>query len=534
VLSVAGYQVLARRWRPQRFEDLVGQDVVVRSLRNALSNDQLAHAYLFSGLRGVGKTTVARLLAKSLNCEHGPTADPCGECAACQEIAVGSALDVIEMDAASNRGIDDVRELREVARVLPVRDRYRIFILDEAHQLSKDAFNALLKILEEPPAHVVFILASTEKEKFPATILSRCQQIDFRPIPVELITERLTDIAGADGFSLSAGAAQLIARAAEGSLRDALSLLDRVRAFADEVTENAVAEVLGLPSQEVLLELWEALRAGDAPAALEIVREQERLGRDLVGLYGELTGLLGTLVLLSCDPHARVPYPDEQRERLVAWARESGLPLLLRLVGLALEQRTLVASAERPALAVAVAVGRLALWPRLQRVEALLSSDTPGSPPVPPASGRSRPRPSGGSAPPGGHVAAAERPSPSPSPRGQPSLRDQLASSLDEAGHHLLAGRLRAAQEVACDGGALVIRFAGAPSGTVSSVADGGEEIARAARQLDLPTRLRVEANGHEMAPGSDALRARVEGEAGMQRVLEIFGGRVDAVEETT
>ena len=279
------YQVLARRWRPQRFDDLVGQEVVVRSLRNALSSGQVAHAYLFSGLRGVGKTTVARLLAKALNCEKGPTADPCGVCETCVEIAGGSALDVLEMDAASNRGIDDVRELREVARVLPVRDRYRVFIIDEAHQLTDAAFNALLKILEEPPAHVVFVLASTEKDKFPATILSRCQQLDFRPIASEVIVARLVKIAAEEGFTLSPGAAHIIARATEGSLRDALSLLDRVRAFADAgIDEAAVTEVLGLPPQEVLLALWEALAAGDAPAALGIVREEERLGRDTIAL----------------------------------------------------------------------------------------------------------------------------------------------------------------------------------------------------------------------------------------------------------
>ncbi|HLE61047.1 MAG TPA: DNA polymerase III subunit gamma/tau, partial [Thermoanaerobaculaceae bacterium] len=270
---MTSYQVLARRWRPQTFEDLVGQEVVVRTLRNALASRQIAHAYLFSGLRGVGKTTVARLLAKALNCDKGPTPEPCGECVPGEEIALGCSMDVLEMDAASNRGIDDVRELREVARVLPVRDRYRVFIVDEAHQLTKDAFGALLKILEEPPAHVVFILASTEKDKFPATILSRCLQVDFRPIPIELVVARLTRVAEKEGFQLTAGAAQLVARATEGSLRDALSLLDRVRAFAEgAVDENAVAEVVGLPPLETVLALWRALEGGDVAAALRVVR----------------------------------------------------------------------------------------------------------------------------------------------------------------------------------------------------------------------------------------------------------------------
>ncbi|MGE5235651.1 MAG: DNA polymerase III subunit gamma/tau [Acidobacteriota bacterium] len=529
---MGGYQVLARRWRPQRFDDLVGQEVVVRSLRNALTSGQIAHAYLFSGLRGVGKTTVARLLAKALNCETGPTPDPCGRCAACQEIATGSALDVIEMDAASNRGIDDVRELREVARVLPVRDRYRVFILDEAHQLSRDAFNALLKILEEPPAHVVFVLASTEKDKFPATILSRCQQIDFRPIPADLIAERLADIAEADRLSVSSGAVQLIARAADGSLRDALSLLDRVRAFADAVTEDAVTDVLGLPPQEMLLTLWETLAAGDAAGALALLRDQERLGRDAVALYEELVALLETLVLLACDPSARVPYSDAHRARLIASAGEVGLPLLLRLVGLALEQRSLVAGAERPAPAVAVAVGRLALWPRLQRVEALLAGETPAS--TPPAPSSPRPKASGGGDAGGSHPPAVGSRPRSAGKAQSESLCDRLGDALDEAGRHLLAGRLRAAKEVALDGDGLVIRFSGAPAGTVRSIADGVEEITEVASRLGLPGAIRVEADGQEAASESDALRARVESDAGVKRVLEIFGGKIDAVEETT
>jgi DNA polymerase-3 subunit gamma/tau len=513
------YQVLARRFRPQRFEDLVGQDVVVRTLKNALGSGQIAHAYLFSGLRGVGKTTAARLLAKALNCEHGPTAEPCGECAACREIAGGFALDVVEMDAASNRGIDDVRELREVARVLPVRDRFRVFILDEAHQLSRDAFNALLKILEEPPAHVVFVLASTEKDKFPATILSRCQQLDFRPIPEQLIVERLADVAAADGFSLGPAAAQLLARAADGSLRDALSLLDRVRAFGGgAVDEAAVAEVLGLPPQEAVRAIWQALAAGDAAAAVAQVREQERIGRDPAALYDGLVQLLEALLLLGADPEAPVPYGPAVRAELLAAAREVGVPLLLRLVALALEQRGLVAGAERPGLAVAVAVGRLALWPRLRRVEALLAGDDA---PLPgPADPQATP------------TRGASRPATAPRPASAANLKERLGEALDGAGEHLLAGRISKVREVVASGDTLVVRLGDAPASTVQSLHESLDKLVAAARAAGLPADLRIEAAGGVEDDGPPSLRARVESDEAVRRVTGVFGGRLGKVEE--
>ena len=520
------YQVLARRWRPQRFEDLVGQDVVVRSLRHALENGEVAHAYLFSGLRGVGKTTAARLLAKALNCVRGPTAEPCGECPSCLDIATGGSADVLEIDAASTRGIDDIRELREVARVLPLRDRFRVFILDEAHQLSKDAFGALLKILEEPPAHVIFILASTDKQKFPATILSRCQQLDFRPIPQQLITDRLAAIAAADGFAASTGALQLVARAAEGSLRDALSLLDRVRAFGGgTVDEQGVAEVLGLPPVDATLALFAALETGDVGRALGLLREAEAAGRDLVAAYDELLDLLSALLLLAGDAGVPLRYAEEQRPVFLATATRLGLPLLVRLLGLAVEQRTLIAGSDRPSLAVAVAVGRLCLWPRLIRVERLLAGE--GAPPVqtpPPASPR-------GKAPAkAAPVTAKPRPEPAPAAEGTPAAR--LVEALSEAGAHTLAARLVKADAVV-EGGVLVVRFRGIPGANIAQVRESAAELSKAAASSGLPTEIRIEfadAPAERAAP--TGLRERVEKDERVQRVIGVFGGRINGVEE--
>jgi len=245
------YQVLARTWRPQRFDDLLGQEAVVQTLTNALRAGTFGQAYLFSGLRGVGKTTAARLLAKAVNCSEGPTAEPCGECASCREVTDGSSLDVIEMDAATHTGVDDVRELQELLRYHPTRDRFRVIIVDEVHMLSKSAFNALLKTIEEPPPYILWIFATTDRLKVPATILSRCQQLEFRPVGTELIRGRLCEIAAAESFTLEPSAAAAIAGAAEGSVRDALSLLDQLRAFAaDDIDDQAITAVLGVPPME--------------------------------------------------------------------------------------------------------------------------------------------------------------------------------------------------------------------------------------------------------------------------------------------
>jgi DNA polymerase-3 subunit gamma/tau len=520
---MSGYQVLARRFRPQRFEDLVGQEIVVRTLRNALEHKQIAHAYLFAGLRGVGKTTVARLLAKALNCEHGPTPEPCGICVSCTDITAGASMDVLEMDAASNRGIDDVRELREVARVLPVRDRYRVFILDEAHQLSKDAFGALLKILEEPPARVVFILASTEKHKFPPTILSRCLQVDFRPIPTELIVARLAQVAASDLFTLTSGASQLVARAAEGSLRDALSLLDRVRAFGGGVVdEKAVAEVLGLSPFATLLAIWHALEAGDVARALTLVREDEQVGHDPAALYEQLVQFLHELLLLASDPKAPTSFPEAQQSALQASAAKVGASLLLRLLTLALEGKKLVDGAERPSTAVAAAVGRLALWPRLRRVEALLAGASSGEAPLP--------------------ERTDENTSPDESRALEPPLSsppaatalERLLGALEAAGAHLIAGRVRSAARATIDGDTLVLGCPGASGATLRSLREAAGQLATAAREAGVATDVRIEDGGPAVEAAGNSLRSRVESDEAVQRVLEVFGGRLENIKETT
>jgi DNA polymerase-3 subunit gamma/tau len=276
------YQVIARKWRPQKFSDLVGQEHVTETLANAINNDRVAHAYIFSGARGVGKTTAARILAKALNCVHGPTATPCGECDSCREIAAGTSLDVIEIDAASNRGIDQIRELREMVRYAPASSRSKVVILDEAHMLTGEASNALLKTLEEPPDRVIFVMATTQPEDLVDTIRSRSQHFHFRALTFGEITSRLEEIAQKENLKIDAGALAVISRMAEGSMRDALSLLEQARAYCGEViTDDAVRELLGVVPDDALATLVSAIAEGSADRALGLIHTFQKEGRNL-------------------------------------------------------------------------------------------------------------------------------------------------------------------------------------------------------------------------------------------------------------
>ena len=283
------YMALYRKWRPDNFANLVGQDHVSRTLANAIKSGRIGHAYLFTGPRGTGKTSTARILAKALNCEHGPTTEPCNKCEACQRINSGSSMDVFEVDAASNRGIDEIRDLRETVKFAPVNGRYKVYIIDEVHMLSRDAFNALLKTLEEPPAHVVFIMATTEVYKVPATIQSRCQRYDFKRITIEDIFNRLKMVVADMDIEVEDDALRMIAVKADGGMRDALSILDQCIALSEQsLTIDRVQQLLGLVGKEWLDKLVGALQSKDAAAVLTMVDEIIRTGKDLQQVLGEL------------------------------------------------------------------------------------------------------------------------------------------------------------------------------------------------------------------------------------------------------
>ncbi len=299
------YEVFARKYRPQTFDDLVGQAHVSRTLKNAVAQNRLAHAYLFVGPRGVGKTSTARILAKSLNCVKGPTVTPCGECDNCREIAAGNSLDVIEIDGASNNSVEDVRQLRENVRYAPAKGRYKIYLIDEVHMLSAAAFNALLKTLEEPPEHVKFIFATTEPQKVLPTILSRCQRFDLHRIPANLIAQHLQFIAGKEKITLEPAAAHAIARGAEGGLRDAESMLDQLVAFCGEkISESDVLNVFGFTSEQTVIDLTGRILRGETPDAIDLLYQQSERGKDMMRLMSDLIAYLRDLLVFKAKPDA--------------------------------------------------------------------------------------------------------------------------------------------------------------------------------------------------------------------------------------
>ncbi len=299
------YQVFARKYRPQTFDDLVGQTHVTRTLKNAVEQNRLAHAYLFVGPRGIGKTSTARILAKALNCVNGPTVTPCGVCDSCKEIAGGNSLDVLEIDGASNNGVEQVRELRDNVRYAPSKGQFKIYIIDEVHMLTSAAFNALLKTLEEPPPHVKFIFATTEPQKVLPTILSRCQRFDLHRIPANLIAQHLQFIAGKEKIVLDPAAAHAIAKGADGGLRDAESMLDQLVAFCgDKIEEPDVLNVFGFTSEQTVAQFTEKILRGDTPAALELLHAEADNGKDMMKLMSDLISYLRDLLVGKVKPEA--------------------------------------------------------------------------------------------------------------------------------------------------------------------------------------------------------------------------------------
>jgi DNA polymerase-3 subunit gamma/tau len=346
------YQVLARKWRPQRFDEVIGQEPVTRTLRNAIASGRIAHAFVFAGPRGSGKTTTARILAKALNCVKGPAAEPCGVCDACVEIAQGRDIDVLEIDAASHTGIDNIREVViSGLAIAPVRDRYKIFIIDEVHQLSPQSFNALLKSIEEPPSHVVFMMATTEMHKIPDTILSRSQVFEFRTISARAITAQLRKIADSEKVDVPDAGLALIARSAEGSMRDAQSALDQVIAFAGQtITVEEVSAVLGLVGRDMLFDLIGAVIAEDGPAAFALADRAVESGHDLKLVCRELSRVVRDMMVLSVDPAraAQGELADDEFDRLREAGKHFSREDLMRAFDLLAEAEQEIRNASQP------------------------------------------------------------------------------------------------------------------------------------------------------------------------------------------
>lgn len=370
------YQVIARKYRPQVFDDVVGQRLITETLKNAIQTNRVAHGYIFSGARGVGKTSTARILAKSLNCAQGPTLTPCGQCPSCQEIAAGNSVDVFEIDAASNRGIDEIRELRETVRYLPARDRYKVFIIDEVHMLTTEAFNALLKTLEEPPPRSLFILATTEPHKLPATIQSRCQHFSFRLLDYAEIFEHLQMVCKSEKIQADEGALGALAQAAEGSLRDALSLLDQVIAACGEhLEEGRVRQLLGVVPVRLLREMIETIHAADARRVLELVSQFASEGYELAHFCGEFTRYVRNLMIAKAcgieSPLLQVP--NDERQNLGEIVKLFSEEDLTRFFSILLRTESELRYSLEPRFHLEMGLLKLAQAPKLASLESLLA-----------------------------------------------------------------------------------------------------------------------------------------------------------------
>jgi len=370
------YTVLARRYRCKTFDEVVGQDAIAQTLKSAIEHDRVAHAYLFCGTRGVGKTTVARILARALNCEKGPTPEPCGSCDICEAIHRGDDVDVLEIDGASNTSVEDVRTLRENAHYRPARARFKIYYIDEVHMLSRSAFNALLKILEEPPAHVKFIFSTTEPERLPATILSRCQRFDFRAVPTDIIADHLTAVCKKEKVKPEADAIRAIAREGRGSVRDAMTLLDQAIAVGDgTVTLDAVRQTVGAVRGEQVLEIIAACAAGDAGTALRRLAELLASGADLGALLEQLMRQVrDLLVVKTCAEDAELLDafgPD--RARLAEVAEPMAVPALVACLGYLTEARSRARYAVDPRPVAELAIVRMASLAEMEPLPEVLA-----------------------------------------------------------------------------------------------------------------------------------------------------------------
>jgi len=370
------YLVLARKWRPQGFDDLIGQEPIIRILKNSIDQGKVAHAYLFSGPRGVGKTSTARILAKALNCKEGPTSAPCGTCASCMSITNGSSVDVMEIDGASNNSVNDIRDLRERVKYAPSGGRYKVYIIDESHMLSDAAFNALLKTLEEPPSHVVFVLATTAPKKVPSTVLSRCQHLPFRRIPGQEIKKRLKTISLAENINISGPTLELVAKAADGSLRDSLTILDQLSSFSSDITESDVKDLLGITDFGLLSQISVAIIEGKREEILKIVGELVEQGTDIKSFVKELVQFFRDLLVASVikSPDEVLDVGKEQMDvikDIVSKTSEDQLTLLLSEI---LKAEIDVKNASAPRLALEISLIKASFLSSMRPLKEILEN----------------------------------------------------------------------------------------------------------------------------------------------------------------
>ncbi len=532
------YQVLARKWRPQTFAAVVGQEPITRTLRNALSSERLAHAYLFAGPRGVGKTTTARLVAKALLCASRSGPEPCGRCGPCQEVQAGTAVDVIEIDGASNRGIDEIRTLRENVRYAPARGRYKVYIIDEVHMLTEPAFNALLKTLEEPPPHVVFVLATTDARRIPLTILSRCQRFDFKPIPPEILADTVERVLRDEQIVYDRGALPLLVRAAEGSLRDALSLLDAALAYgAGRLDSASLARLLGTSGPALVRSFVVALLAQDPTGSLEAIDRAAREGEDLAGLCRDVVEAVRQILVFKVAPETmRSRLAPGEAEEWSALGERASVDELLYLLRVFLEAEGEIRRSPNPRVELEIAAVRAARRPVPAAIETILAR-------VEEAEDRLRQLVVSGAAPPRPRTvqeslflaepdqrpaAPAPAPPPAPPPTSHPgeALETGWQRVVDEVRDKkpALGAVLQQTTPVAHREGQLTVTLVGNHFHTELLTDRTNRELVTQAVQRHIPGATGIEVTTESGPP------AGAQAEPGVQAALEVFRGEVVAV----
>ncbi|HXK60170.1 MAG TPA: DNA polymerase III subunit gamma/tau [Acidobacteriota bacterium] len=546
------YQVLARKWRPQFFEEVTGQETVTKTLQNAIASGRIAHAFLFSGVRGVGKTTTARILAKALNCHEGPTIRPCGRCVSCTEIAASGSVDVLEIDAASNRRIDDVRELRESVRYGTARDRFKIFIIDEVHMLTTEAFNALLKTLEEPPPHVKLILATTEHHKIPVTITSRCQQYDFKPIPFSLILDRLRLICREEGIEIGDYALRAIASESQGSMRDAQSTLDRIIAFAgNRVTDDDVRSLLGIVDDKLVLAAFDAVLEGDRAGLIRQSRELVEQGIEPLNFCRKLVEHVRNLMICRVAgwDEKLLNLSDAEKDAVMGQAKRLSEIDLIRFYDVLNKTEGDLKWHLHPAIHLEMTLLKLIELAHLPRIEEVIGQlKTGGVDAVKEPASRpyaSRPVPNRATANPAplaqptsapaqesrAKEAPPERPVPDrfsekPEVHSDDPIIDQLLSALDQQGKYRISGALLEAKSggaLALENGTLRARVSSTTHFAILQEPASQQVIKDQVRKLTgVECKIVVEREGAEVKASHDPVD-----HPGIRRLMEKYPGKV-------
>ncbi len=535
------YIVLARKWRPDTFDGLVGQKTISTILRNAISQERIAHAYLFSGPRGVGKTSAARILAKALNCAEGPTPQPCGKCEFCTSVSNGHAVDVMEIDGASNNSVEDVRDLRERVKYAPSAGRYKIYIIDEVHMLSQSAFNALLKTLEEPPPHIVFVLATTASQKIPVTVLSRCQHLSFRRVPFADMKEHIRHITSEEGIGISGQAVDMIVRAADGSMRDALTLLDQLSAFSAQITDTDVRDLLGVTDVDRIIKMTDALLRGDRKEILSLVNRLYDSGTDFRAFTREFLQFIRTLFISKITSSADDAGLDAGLSDIEKDFIEKTLPSvteeeLTLLLSEAIKIETDIRNAFSPRIALEVGLIKASLLSSLRpvgdiikRIQGLEVTSRPASVPPPEVSPEVLPEKSPEVSPDyrmdNTEVPALKVREVSEDGPVDEGMWDRVLSTLGEQ-DHILASKLKHAEPVV-KAGKLILAFNGGHSihsesvkknleGLKTVLRNSGDPLLGSVKGIDVVQRSKKKSeNGRLLITPEE------------EKVMEVFGGRI-------